>query len=104
MVEKLIQNFHRKWDAFPGSARLIDREHNVLAANGPAREAGFIPGGKCYSVPTGNKHRDCLFARAFETGEGQANVSAGGMMRCWIPVDGYEDVLLHLSFKSPDKV
>ena len=37
----------------------------------------------------------------FETGEGQANVSEKGMMRCWIPVDGYEDVLLHLSFKSP---
>lgn len=102
-MEKLIESFHRKWDAFPGSARLIDREHNVLAVNDAALKAGFVPGVKCYSVPTGNNHRDCLFARAFETGQGQANVSEKGMMRCWIPVDGYEDVLLHLSFKSPER-
>ena len=103
-MEKLIESFHRKWDAFPGSARLIDREHNVLAVNDAALKAGFVPGVKCYSVPTGNNHRDCLFARAFETGQGQANVSEKGMMRCWIPVDGHDDVLLHLSFRSPEKV
>lgn len=100
-IRDMLSDFHRKWDMFPGSARLIDREHNVLAANEPARKAGFVPGVKCFSVPTGNNHRDCLLVRAFETGEGQANVSAAGMMRCWVPfADG---VMLHLSFKSPSK-
>ena len=34
-------DFHRHWDAFPGSARLIDREGRILAANAAARQAGF---------------------------------------------------------------
>ena len=32
-TEALISAFHCTWDAFPGIARLIDRQHRILASN-----------------------------------------------------------------------
>lgn len=100
-MERQIERFHRQWDAFPGSARLIDREHRILAVNDAARRAGFAEDGRCFAVPTGNNHRNCLLARAFETGAGQGNVE-GGMMRYWLPVEDAPDLMVHLSFRSPE--
>ncbi len=95
-----IAQFHRDWDAFPGSARLIDARHIVLAANEAARRAGFAEGALCSAVPTANRHRDCLMPRAFASGRGEGNVT-GGMMRYWLPVAGRPDLVVHLSFQSP---
>ena len=95
-----IAQFHRDWDVFPGSARLIDARHIVLAANEAARRAGFAEGALCSAVPTANRHRDCLMPRAFASGRGEGNVT-GGMMRYWLPVTGRPDLVVHLSFQSP---
>ena len=91
-------DFHRHWDAFPGSARLIDREGRILAANAAARQAGFVEGVRCATVPTANGHRDCRMREAFASGTAQGDVCAD-MMRYWLPVDGRPDLLVHLSFK-----
>lgn len=96
----MIQNFHRAWDAFPGSARLIDREGFVLASNDRARRAGFLEGVRCAQVETANHHQNCLLRRAFETGEGQFDVSPSGLLRVWTPVSEWDGAVLHLSYKK----
>lgn len=96
----MIKNFHRAWDAFPGSARLIDREGFVLAANDCARQAGFVEGIRCARVETANRHQGCLLRRTFETGEGQFDVSPSGLLRVWTPVSEWDGAMLHLSYKK----
>jgi hypothetical protein len=31
--DNLVKSFHEMWDAFPGMARLISSNHEILAAN-----------------------------------------------------------------------
>lgn len=99
-LRRMILDFHRAWDAFPGFARLIDREGIVLAANERARQAGFAEGVRCTQVKTANRHQKCLLGRAFETGQGQFDVSPDGLLRAWTPVDGWDGAILHLSYKK----
>lgn len=98
-IRDMILNFHRGWDAFPGSARLVDREGIVLAANDAARRAGFVEGIACRQVETANRHRGCLLARAFKTGQGQFDVSETGLLRAWVPTVEWDGAMIHLSFK-----
>lgn len=66
--EKLITEFHEIWDAFHGTARLINNQHEILAANAAAQIKGFVPGAICARVSSPNAHRGCLLAETFQTG------------------------------------
>lgn len=96
----LVAEFHRCWDDFPGLARLIDARHRVLAANAKAEAAGFVPGCVCSAVPTANKHKNCLMARALASGQGIGSVE-DGLMRYWLPVVGEYggEYFVHLSLR-----
>ena len=37
--DNLVKSFHEMWDAFPGMARLITSNHEILAANDIAAAA-----------------------------------------------------------------
>ena len=57
------------WDGFPGLARLIDANHNVLAANPAACEKGFVEGAVCAKVGSPDTHRKCKLNRFFKDGQ-----------------------------------
>ena len=54
--ERLIEAFYEMWDAFPGMARLISSNHEILAANDIAVNRGFIPGEICARVGKFESH------------------------------------------------
>ena len=99
--EKLIAEFHEMWDAFPGMARLISNQHEILAANTAAQSKGFVPGAICARVSTPNAHKGCLLARTFQTGRGQYDQPNEHLIRGWLPVTGRDDVVVHFSISLP---
>ena len=54
--DNLVKSFHEMWDAFPGMARLISSNHEILAANDIAVNRGFIPGATCARVGKPESH------------------------------------------------
>ena len=84
--DNLVKSFHEMWDAFPGMARLISSNHEILAANDIAVNWGFIPGATCARVGKPESHRGCLLAKALKTGEGQFDCPNERLIRGWLPV------------------
>lgn len=89
-------------DAFPGMARLITSNHEILAANDIAVNREFIPGATCARVGKPESHRGCLLAKALKTGEGQFDCPNERLIRGWLPVKGCEDVVVHFSITLSD--
>ena len=100
--DNLVKSFHEMWDAFPGMARLITSNHEILAANDIAVNRGFIPGATCARVGKPESHRGYLLAKALKTGEGQFDCPNEHLIRGWLPVKGCEDVVVHFSITLPD--
>ena len=94
-TEALIASFHRTWDAFPGIARLIDRQHRILASNPMAEKAGFIVGAICAKIGEPASHRGCKMGKMFETGKSQTDQVLHGRIRGWFPVEGFPDFCIH---------
>lgn len=99
--EKLIENFHAMWDAFPGMARLINSKHEILAANAVAVEKGFVPGAICASVATANAHKGCLLAKTLQEHKGQFDMPSEKLIRGWLPVQGEDGIVVHFSISLP---
>ena len=95
--EKLVESFHVMWDTFPGMARLISANHEILAANDIAVNKEFIPGAICAKVGKPESHKGCLLAKALKTGEGQFDCPNEHLVRGWLPVNGRNDVVVHFS-------
>ena len=57
--EKLIEEFHRMWDGFPGIARLINKRHIIVASNEEAVNKGFRVGVCCAKVGSPELHKEC---------------------------------------------
>ncbi len=95
--ERLIEAFYEMWDAFPGMARLISSNHEILAANDIAVNRGFIPGEICARVGKFESHKGCLIAKTLKTGEGQFDRPNEHLIRGWLPVKGHDDVVVHFS-------
>ncbi len=93
--------FHLMWDAFPGMARLIGRDHIIIAANQKAIDKGYAPGVCCASLPSATNHRGCLAMRALAEGNGMADNPDGTSIRGWLPVSGRDDVYVHFSLAVP---
>ena len=94
-TEALIASFHRTWDAFPGIARLIDRQHRILASNPMAAKAGFTVGAICAKIGEPTTHRECKMGKMFETGKSQTDQVIPGRIRGWFPVEGFPDFCIH---------
>ena len=95
--------FHRMWDGFPGLARLIDRNHHVIAANPVALEKGFAPGCVCAKVGAPEIHRQCKLIKLFQTGEAQTDNVIEDRIRGWMPVEGYPDLSVHFAVMIPEE-
>jgi len=100
--DEAIKAFHLMWDAFPGIARLIDEQHNILAANSQAVEAG-IAEGKCFMFGPPANHKGCLAPQMLKTKETQVDYPIEGKIRGWMPVAGYDDIYVHFSIALPKK-
>ena len=100
--EELIQAFHLTWDAFPGAARLIDKENRVLASNRAAEAAGLIPGQICAKMGPPESHKGCRKAVALSTQTAQVDRPVAEKIRAWVPVDGYPEVVVHFSVMLPE--
>lgn len=98
---EVIGMFHRMWDGFPGLARLIDRNHHVIAANPVALEKGFAPGSVCAKVGAPEIHRGCKLAEMFRTGEARTDRVIPDRVRGWMPVEGYPDLCVHFAVMIP---
>lgn len=97
----LIDAFHLMWDTFPGAARLIDKGHRVLASNKAARKQGLLEGQICARMGAPESHKGCLKAAALRSGEGRADRPAENKVRGWLPLECYEDVVVHFSLPLP---
>lgn len=94
----IVESFHRMWDNFPERARLIHRDRTVLAVNKAAAVAGFAPGERCVDALPRGSHAGCLADQALRERRGLYNLSVGGnRLRFWVPVEGCDDVYVHLS-------
>lgn len=100
--EELIQAFHLTWDAFPGPARLIDKENHVLAVNHAAETAGLTEGQICVKMGTPESHKGCRKALALSTHTVQVDRPIPEKIRAWIPIEGYPEVVIHFSVVLPE--
>ena len=100
---EVIGMFHRMWDGFPGLARLIDRNHHVIAANPVALEKGFAPGCVCAKVGAPEIHRQCKLTKLFQTGKAQTDNVIEDRIRGWMPVEGYPDLSVHFAVMIPEE-
>ena len=100
--EELIAQFHTMWDGFPGLARLIDANHNVLAANPVANEKGFVAGAMCAKVGNPEIHRKCKLAKFFKEGQPVTDHVLEDRVRGWMPVIGRDDVCVHFAVMIPE--
>ena len=101
--EELIRAFHLTWDAFPGTARLIDKGNHVLAVNQAAAAAGFTEGQVCAKIGAPESHRGCRKALALSTQTAQVDRPVENKIRAWVPVEGYPEVVVHFSVMLPDR-
>ena len=101
--EELIQAFHLTWDAFPGTARLIDKENRVLAANRAAEAAGLTEGQICAQMGPPERHIGCRKALALSTQTAQIDRPTPEKIRVWVPVEGYPDIVVNFSIRLPDE-
>ena len=90
------------WDGFPGLARLIDKEHRILAVNERALEKGFRPGMLCSQVKTMENHRACKLAQVIREGKAIVDQPSPGKARGWMPVSGFPDAVVHFTLMMPD--
>ncbi len=101
--EHIIESFHAMWDSFPGIARLIGREHQIIASNKKAEDAGFIRGCCCAKIGKPEIHKGCLAHRMFQTMEAQLDCPSEGKVRGWVPVQGHDDLSVHFTLIVPEK-
>lgn len=99
--QELIAAFHKMWDAFPGMARLINKKHEIIAANEIAVSKGFIPGAICAKISTPAAHRGCLLAKTLQSGKGCYDQPNDHLIRGWLPVEGRDDMVVHFSITLP---
>lgn len=100
--EELIRAFHLTWDAFPGTARLIDKGNHVLAANQAAAAAGLTEGQVCAKIGAPESHRGCRKALALSTQAAQVDRPIENKIRAWVPIEGYPEVVVHFSVMLPE--
>ena len=100
--EELIRAFHLTWDAFPGTARLIDKGNHVLAVNQAAAAAGLTEGQVCAKIGAPESHRGCRKALALSTQTAQVDRPIENKIRAWVPVEGYPEVVVHFSVILPE--
>ncbi len=100
--EELIRAFHLTWDAFPGTARLIDKGNHVLAVNQAAAAAGLTEGQVCAKIGAPESHRGCRKALALSTRTAQVDRPIENKIRAWVPVEGYPEVVVHFSVMLPE--
>lgn len=93
----LISAFHALWDEFPGIARLIDRNHTVLASNPFAETKGFTEGSLCPTVGDSSMHRCCKHSALFREGKAQSDHVLDDRIRVWLPIKGRDDVCVHFA-------
>jgi len=101
---EVIKWFHALWDAYPGMARLITKDHLILAANERAEKKGFREGTICARLKTASNHRACKMNRTLTTGEGQKDriKEMPDNIRGWLPVAGYPELVVHFSIMVPE--
>ena len=100
--EKIIQAFHQMWDNFPGLARLINSRHIVIASNKAAEEKGFTEGIVCARVGSPELHKGCMANLTLKTKTAQTDKKLGDRIRGWIPLEGYEDLMVHFTLPIPE--
>ncbi len=99
--EELVSAFHTMWDEFPGMARLIDKDHVVVAANPLAEKRRFVPGAVCAKIGDPAIHKGCKHRKMFETGHAQHDNVMPDRVRGWMPVKGYPDLCVHFAIPIP---
>jgi hypothetical protein len=101
--EKLVESFHLTWDNYPETVILIYKDRTIIATNKVGEKAGRQIGIKCYSTTSDEIHTGCKaneslkkhsYTYVTEKGNG------GVMISFWLPIDGYNDYLIHFSVRT----
>lgn len=99
----LEESFHLMWDAFPGFARLIDKNFIILASNPAAIERGFLPGDCCAKFGNPESHRGCLARKTLTEQKAHIDRPTENVLRGWLPVEGHPDVYVHFRMQVPEQ-
>ena len=100
--EEVIDSFHQMWDGFPGIARLIDKNHCIIASNDLAIEKGFEIGNICAKVGLPETHKGCKMVKMFKTGQAQTDRVLNDRIRGWMTVAGYPELMVHFTMMIPE--
>ena len=100
--EELIEAFHKTWENFPGQARLIGKNHRVIAVNAFAAKNGRVPGEICAAFGAPESHKGCRKMEALSTGEGKLDRPFAERVRGWVPLKDWPDVVVHFSLAVPE--
>ena len=103
-INKIILAFHQMWDGFPGSARLINSRHVIIASNKTAEENGFTEGIVCARVGSPELHKGCMANHALKTKTTQIDRKLDDRIRGWSPLEGYDDLFVHFTLPIPKKI
>ena len=102
--DKIILAFHLMWDSFPGSARLINSRHIIIASNKTAEENGFTEGVICARVGSPESHKGCMANHTLKTRTAQTDRKLDDRIRGWLPLEGYDDLFVHFTLPIPEKI
>ena len=56
----------------------------------------------CAKVGTQESHKGCLANKTMLNKTGQGDIVPNKMARYWLPVDGFDDIFVHLSVRVQD--
>ena len=97
-----IQAFQRMWGAFPGMARLMNKQHRVIAANARAVAMGYEPGVLCAKVKHPEFHKGCQLFPVLADGTPRVDCSQPGLVRGYLPVADFPDLCIHFVIETTE--
>lgn len=95
--KEIVEEFHRLWDNFPGMARLINKQHIVIAANEIACQKGFVEGCCCAKIGLRESHNGCKAISTLQERKAFIDSPNSYTIRGWMPIVGVEDMFIHFT-------
>ncbi|SHI79108.1 hypothetical protein [Propionispora hippei] len=95
---KVIEAFQMMWGNFPDPVMLVHKSREILAVNASYNKLGVVPGIKCSSMGTPERHKRCLANKALASQQAaffKGEVNGKSVIGFWIPVVGYPDIYVH---------
>ena len=98
MLRKAIDAFHLMWDNYPEFAILLHKDKIIVAVNKEGEKLGLVVGAKCENCLPSEVHKGCQVDETIKQRKWsyrRRQNESGGVIHFWMPIDGYDDYLIH---------